>query len=90
MSILDDTYCQFCGRLIIKEQWKKHLFYGKHLHREVNGYWPAYFLQRKLTRDDGMIFDKAFWKKIFATRDFQEVDEFLITYFMMVTKLKKY
>ena len=33
---------------------------------------------------------KLFGKKIFATRDIKEVDEFLITYFMMVTNLKYY
>ena len=59
MSILDDTYCQFCERLITKEQWNKHLVSSRHIHREVNGYWPACFPQRELTRDEGMILEKV-------------------------------
>ena len=46
--------------------------------------------QRKLTRYDGSILEKAFCQKIFATRDIKEVDEFLVTYFMMVTNLHYY
>ena len=49
---------------------------GRHLHREVNGYWPAYFPQRKLIRDEGSIIEKAFSEMIFATGDFIEVYEF--------------
>ena len=37
-----------------------------------------------------VVFFKAFWKMIFATKDGKEVDEFLITYFMMVTNLNYY
>ena len=48
------------------------------------------FSTKKLTGDEGSILEKAFWKMIFATRDIKEVDEFLITYFMMVTNLKYY
>ena len=47
MSILDDTYCQLSERLITKEQWNKCFFSSRHVHREVNGYWPAYFPQKK-------------------------------------------
>ena len=43
MSILDDTYCQLCEGLTTNEQWNKHLFSSRHLHREVNGFWPTYF-----------------------------------------------
>ena len=90
MSILDDTYCQLCERFITKEDWNKHLYSSRHLHREVNGYWPAYFPQRKLTGDEGMILEKAFWKMIYANRGSEEMFEFLITYFMMMTNLKNY
>ena len=90
ISILDDTYCQLCERLITKEQCNKNLFSSRHLHREVNRYSPAYFPQRKLTRVEGSILEKASWKMIFATRNIKEVDEFLITDFMMVTNLTFY
>ena len=76
MSFFNDTYCQICDRFITKEQWNKHLFSNRHLHRGVNGYWPAYFTQRKLTKDEGSLLEEAFWKKsFFATRDFKEVEE---------------
>ena len=57
------------------------------MHREAHGYWLAYSPQRKITRDQGSILEKAFWKMILATRDIEEVDEFLITNFMVVTNL---
>ena len=60
MALFNDTYCQICDRFITKEQWNKHLFSSRLLHREVNGYWPAYFPQRKLTRDESSILEKAF------------------------------
>ena len=90
MSILDDIYCQICDRYITKEDWNKHLYSSRHLHREVNGYWPAYFPQRKLTGEESMILEKAFWKMIYANRASEQMHEFLITYFMMVTNLKNY
>ena len=90
MPFLDDTFCQLCERLITIEQRNKHLFSSRHLHREVNGYSPAYFPQRKLTRGEGSILEKAFWKMIFATGNIEEVDEALITFFMMVTNLNYY
>ena len=86
--MLHDTYCQLCEKLISKEQWNKHLFSCRHIHREVNGYWPAFFRQRKLTRDEGSILKKASWNMIFGTKDIKKVDEFLTTSFMMVTNLK--
>ena len=57
------------------------------MHREVNGYWPTDFQQRKLFRDEGSILVKAFCKMIFATRHIEEVDEFLIKYYIMATNL---
>ena len=47
MAFFNDTYCQLCGRYITKEQWKKHFRSSRHLHREVNDYWPAFFPQEK-------------------------------------------
>ena len=90
MSILDDTYCQLCERLITKEDWNKHLHSSRHLHREVRGYWPAYFPQRKLTVDEGMILEKGFWKMVYANIGSEEMREFLITYFLMLRNLKNY
>ena len=89
MSILSDTYCQICGRFITKERWDKHLYSSRHLHREVNGYWPAFFPQRKLTRDEGNILEMAFWKMFFNTRN-KELDDFLIIYFTMTSNLKNH
>ena len=34
--------------------------------------------------------EKAFWKMDFAAKDIKDVDELLITYIMMVTKLNDY
>ena len=90
MSFLDDTYCQLCERFITKERWNKHLCSSRHLHSEINGYWPAYFPQRKLTGDESNKLEKAFWKMFFATRDIKEVEEFWWTYFMMTTNMKDY
>ena len=90
MSFLDDTFCQICDRFYTKEQWDKHLYSGRHLHREVNGYWPAFFPQRNLTSDENIKLEKAFWKMFFATRDIKEVEDFWSTYFMMTTNMKDY
>ena len=68
----------------------KHLYSGRHLHREVNGYWPAYFTQRKLTMYEGSILEKAFWKMFFGSEDFLPVYGFLKTSFMMVTNMRDY
>ena len=54
MALFNDINCQICDRFITTEQWNKHLFPSRQLLREVNGYWSAYFPQRKLTRDEGM------------------------------------
>ena len=56
----------------------------------MNGYSPEYFPQRKLTRDEGIIVEQAFWKMFFATRHFKEVEEFWLTYFVMTTNIKEY
>ena len=44
----------------------------------------------KLTRIENIIIQKAFWKKIFVTRDNKDVDEFVRTFFIMVTILNDY
>ena len=43
MALFNDIYCQICDGLITKEQWNKYLFCSEHTHKEVIGYWPAYF-----------------------------------------------
>ena len=90
MSFLDDTYCQLCERFITKEQWNKHLYSSKHLHKKAYGYTPAYFPNTRLTGDESNKLEKAFWKMFFATRDIKEVEEFWWTYFMMTTNMKDY
>ena len=60
MGLFNDIYCQICDRFFTEEQWNKHLDSSRHIHREMNGYWPAYFPQRKLTRDEGSILEKVF------------------------------
>ena len=45
MALFNDIYYQICDRFVTKEQWNKHLYAGGHLHREINGYWPAFFLK---------------------------------------------
>ena len=59
MALFNDVYCQFCDRLITKEQGNKHLYSSRPLHREVNRYWPAWFPQKILNRDEGMKLEKA-------------------------------
>ena len=73
MSFLNDTYCQLCERFVTKEQWNKHLYSSRHLHRQMNCYWPAYFPQTKLVKDENFTPETAFWKMIFATKDIKEV-----------------
>ena len=60
MTLFNDVNCQIFDRIFTMEQWNKHLFSSRQLHSEVNGYWPAFFPQRKLTRDESMILEKAF------------------------------
>ena len=88
MTLFNDVYCQICDRFYTKEQWNKHLHSSRHLHREVNGSWPAFFLQRKLTRDEGMKLEKAFWEMIFvSSTEYVEMYDFLKTYFRMCTNM---
>ena len=90
MALFNDVYCQICDRFYTKEQWNKHLYSSRHLHREVNGYWPALFPQRKLTKDEGIKLEKAFWEMIFVTSECVEVYHFLKTYFRMITNIKNH
>ena len=91
MALFNDTYCQNCDRFITKEQWNKHPFSSDgHLHRKVNGYWPMYFPQRKLTRDEGCKLEKDAWEIIFTTKDCIEGYEFLKSSSKMCTKINNY
>ena len=60
MALFVDIFCQICDRFFTKQQWNEHLYSSRHLHKKVNGYWPAFFPQRKLTTDEGMKLEKAF------------------------------
>ena len=90
MALFNNVYCQICDRFIKKEQWNKHLYSSRYLDGEVNAYWPAFFPQRKLTRDEVMKLEKAFWEMIFVTDECIEVYDFLKLYFRMCTNLKNY
>ena len=46
MALFNDVYCQICDRFITKKHWNKHLYSSRHLNREINGYWPAFFPQK--------------------------------------------
>ena len=88
MALFNDIFCQICDKFYTKEQWNKHLYSSRYLHREVNGYWPAFFPQRKLTRDEGMKLEKAFWEVIFTSNDNDlALFEFLKLYFRMCTNI---
>ena len=56
----------------------------------MNGYWPAFSPQGKLTRDEGMKLEKVFSKKIFGTKGCVEVYDFSKTYFRMCTDINNY
>ena len=43
-----------------------------------------------MDRDESITLEKAFWKIIFATRDFREVEVFWLTYLMMTKNMKDY
>ena len=90
MSFLYDTYCQLCERFITKEKWNNHLYCSRRLHKKAFGYYPASFPQSKLTGDESIKLEKAFWKMFFATRDIKVVEEFWYTYFMMTTNMRDY
>ena len=56
----------------------------------MTGYWPAFFLQRKLTRDEGSILGKAFWENDFGREGVLPVYGYLKTNIVMVTNTKDY
>ena len=88
MAFFKDIFCQICDRFYTKEQWNKHLYSSRHLHREVNGYWPAFFPQRKLTRDEGIKLERAFWEMILSSNDNDlALFDFLKLYFRMCTNI---
>ena len=88
MALFDDIFCQICDRFYTKERWNKHLYSSRHLHKEVNGYWPAFFPQRKLTRDEGIKLERAFWDMIYMSNDNDlAVFDFLKLYFRMCTNI---
>ena len=88
MAFFNDIFCQICDKFFSKEGWNKHLYSCRHLYREVNGYWPAFFPQRKLNRDEGMKLEKAFWKVILTSKDNDlALFEFLKLYFRMCTNI---
>ena len=88
MALFNDIFCEVCDRFYTKEQWNKHLYSSRHLHREVNGYWPAFFPQRKLTRDEGNKLEKAFCEVILTSNDNDlALFEFSKLYFRMCTNI---
>ena len=88
MALFNDIFCQICDRFYTKERWNKHLYSSRHLHREVNGYWPAIFPQRKLTRDEGIKLEKAFCEVILTSNDNDlALFDFLKLYFRMCTNI---
>ena len=90
MALFNDVFCQICERFYTKEQWNKHLYSSRHLHREVNGYLPSFFPQRKLTRDEGVKLEKAFWEVILSSNDNDNdlaLFDFLKLYFRMCTNI---
>ena len=87
LVLLNNIFCQISDRFITKEQWNKHPYSSRHSHREVNRYWPAYFTQKRLTKDEGSILEKTFWEMIFGSVDVLPVFGFLKTYIMLVTNI---
>ena len=58
------------------------------MYKEINGYWPAFFPQRKLTRNEGIKLEKAFWEVILTSNDNDlALFEFLKLYFRMCTNI---
>ena len=80
MAFFNDIFCQLGERFITKEEWIKPLYSSRHLHREVNGHWPSCFSQKKLTRDESSILEKAFSETISEIEDVLQVYGFLKTY----------
>ena len=90
MALFHDIYFQLCDRFITKEQWNKRPYSSRHLNGEVNGYWPAYFPQRKLAKGEGSILQKTFWEMIIKAEDCIEKYGFLKTFLKMCTNLNNY
>ena len=88
MALFNGIFCQICDRFYTKERWNKHLYSSRHLHREINGFWPMFFAQRKLTRDEGMRLERAFWEMIYMSNDKDlALFDFLKFYFRMCTNI---
>ena len=88
MALFNDIFCQICDRFYTKERWNKHLYSSRHLHREINGYWSMFFPQKKLTRDEGMRLERAFWEMIYMSNDNDlALFDFLKLYFRMCTNI---
>ena len=88
MALFNDIFCQICDRFYTKERWNKHLYSSRHLHREINGYWPMFFPQSRLTRDEGMRLERAFWEMIYMSNDNDlALFDFLKLYFRMCTSI---
>ena len=90
MALFNDIYCQVCDRLITKKQWNKDLFCSRPLHREVKGLLPAYFPQRKLTKDEGMKLEKALWEMIYNSVEVLVQYDFLKLYFRMCANINNH
>ena len=90
MVLFNDACCQICDRFYTKEQWNKHLYSSRYLHTEVNGYWPAFFPQRKLIRDEGIKLEKAFWEMFYNSVHVLALYDFLKLYFRMCTNINNY
>ena len=90
MVFFNDIYCQICDRFITRKRWNKYLYSNQHLHREVNGYYPVFFPQRKLTRDEGMKLEKAFWEMIYNSAEVLALYDFVKLYFRMCTNINNY
>ena len=60
MALFNDRYCQTCDRFITEDKRNKHLYSSRPLRREVDGYEPAFFKQRKLNRDESSTLEKTF------------------------------
>ena len=88
MALFNDIFCRICDRFYTKERWNKHLYSSRRLHREINGYWPMFFPQRKLTRYEGMRLERAFWEMIYMGNDNDlALFDFLKIYFRMCTNI---
>ena len=86
MALFNDIFCQLCDRFYTKERWNKLLYSSRHL--LVNGYRPAFFPQRKLTRDESIKLEKAFWEVILTSNDNDlALFDFLKLYFRMCTNI---